>query len=168
MRNHFRIALAMLVLLCFARPLLARNPRVQVVTHGSTSWDTRIESLINKELRNLGDVDLASDDVEYKIDIFVIEQHGANGVPTGMLSVSATFLSVLSVLNETLAAGSSCLPKVEKDRLISLRKADMHLQSMLFAIPTQELQRLAADIVATFDVGTLQTIRDLRQRRPAA
>jgi hypothetical protein len=158
MKNLSRALVATIALL----PVVTygRNARVHVSVQATSGHGLRITSLINKELRALGDVDLGEGQPDFNIEILAIEEARADGTSTGMLAVAVNFLSPLKGLEETLASGSKCLPLAERDRLKALSTVDARVQLLVFSVPASEVERLAKDIVSSFDVRCLQPARN--------
>lgn len=158
-----RRALIAIVFLLVTISAQARNAAVKLTVNAS-GWDTRLSSLLNKELRGLGDVDLVNEDPDYIIDVIVIEGEFTDGSPADVLTVAVSFLVPLVSLRQTLAIGQ-CLPETEKKRLRNLSTASGHMKTLAFSTSSPQLPRLAADIVAQFDVTCLEPIRRRSQSR---
>ena len=152
------VAVAMIALI--PTVTYGRNARVRVSVQAPSGYDMRITSLINKELRDLGDVELGEREPDFSIEVVAIEQTHEGGLSTGTLAVAVNLLSRLKALEETLASGSKCLPQPEKDRLKALSASDIRVELLVFSVPASEIGRVAKDIVSTFDVQCLQAARN--------
>jgi hypothetical protein len=114
---------------------------------------------MNKQLRALGDVDLSQGTPDFTIEVIALEDTNADGSASGMLSVGVNLLARMNGLDEVLKSGDKCLPASEKHRLSVLRTSDSRIQLLVFSTPTSQLERLASEIVSSFDVRCLEPAR---------
>ena len=149
--------------------------KVKVQIEGCKDGDTKtlIESYINRELRDLGDVLIASQSMipTHYLNIIAIElTKGVEEYKTGAIAISITHVEYITSLCNPVVSGhlSHETIKVIADNNINNILADkkwnasIHLYrgSYLQVGNTNQLSDICKSIVANFDIKTLQVARE--------
>jgi len=163
MKNRTKY-LMMIVILLFTSTLYCQmegNFRVYINVIGDDSIKDNIYSYLSRDLRTLGDIVLTEDEYDYELCVIGLVAENKIGNEIGIvLSIVVNQKFDNKYFAENIFKNSD-----NKNLFLSITGALYHEpKHYLYLTSTDGLKSLCSDFIVTFDVDTLQYVRDLRQK----
>jgi len=154
----------------FTINLLAQEPFRVAVSVGEGSLESKINSYVRRELRDLGDLVIVDDvdgDPEYRISVVALETELQGYVMSWIIT---EILQPSEFTTWTLLEGEEpdeyTLSRESAEQLYGqLIGYEFRLRHLLVKGPSDHLRGRCEELVAEFDSEILEPIRALRQRR---
>jgi hypothetical protein len=142
---------------------IADNLRVMVAVTGPDELKANISSYINRELRDIKDVDVVDELPDFTISIVGLETSGVRGYAMSLLVEEDLPEWIRSVLKHNTCG---LIPSKDIDGLRLYKGIDDH---QLLVGPFSELRATCTSIVSRFDTNSLEPRRKLlrRQKEPS-